>query len=584
MAEEDVVPLNEEEESDTPETPKGPLENLANFPVARQIGVLFALAASIAIGFWVVLWSQEPDYSVLFSQVDEQEISEVVSTLDTAQIPYKLNVATGAVQVESSELNRARLLLASKGLPRTAATGFDVLEKDDGFGISQFREQARYHRAMEGELAQSIASIRSVRSARVHLALPKQSVFVRKRTPPSASVVVDLYAGRSLEKGQVSAIAHMVASSIPNLESGQVTVIDQAGRLLTSDDNNEISLSTSQLDYVRNLEESYVQRIQDIVGPMMGVENVRAQVSAKVDFTAIEETIEDFTPEQGAIRSEQLRDERSGELGAMGIPGALTNNAEALDDEEGRSLSGYNNSSKTRNYELDRKLRHSKKAPGVLQSLSIAVVVDEPFEEVVPPPAQAPVDGADPAAEGEVAAPAAPPAPVRRPLTEEEMEKIRSLVRNAVGFDETRGDTLTVTSAAFHIEKIEPLPELPLWEQPWFPSLAKQVFAGLVVLSLIFFVLRPMVGGLMPQAAIAGADGIDGIAGADGADGGEGADGAEGEDGMSAEEVERDEILDGEVPPGYEERLKAAQKIVKEETDLSTLVLKNWSAEGAEEE
>jgi len=580
MAEEDAVALDG---NDQPEAPKGPLENLASLPVARQIGVLVALAASIAIGFWIVLWSQEPDYAILFNQVDQQEVTEVVSTLDTAQIPYKLNVATGAIQVESGEINRARLLLAAKGLPRTAATGFDVLEKDDGFGISQFREQARYHRAMEGELAQSIASIRSVRSARVHLALPKQSVFVRKRTPPSASVVVDLYAGRTLEKGQVAAVVHMVASSIPNLESGQVTVIDQAGRLLTSSDDNEVALSTNQLDYVRNLEGSYVQRIQEILGPMMGMENVRAQVSAKVDFTSIEETLEDYTPEKGAIRSEQLRDERAGQLGAMGIPGALTNNADALDDEEGGSPDGFNNSSKTRNYEMDRMLRHSKKAPGVLQNISIAVVVDEPFEEAAAPAAPAEGAEADPAAEGEAAAPVAPPAPVRRPLTEAEMEKIRSLVKNAVGFDEQRGDSLTVTSAAFHVEKVEPLPEIPIWEQSWFAPLAKQVFAGLVVLSLIFFVLKPMVGGLMPQVAVAGADGGSGIAGSGGAAGAAGVAGATGEDGVDGESTV-DEVLDGEVPLGYEERLKAAQKMINDEPDLSSLVLKNWSAVAEERE
>ncbi len=574
MAEEATLDGGTEEQ----EAPKGPLENLASMPVARQIAVMFALAASIAIGFWVVLWSQEPDYSILFNQVDQQEVTEVVASLDAAQIRYKLNVATGTIQVESGDLDRARLLLASQGLPRTSATGFDVLEKDDGFGISQFREHARYHRALEGELAQSIASIRSVRSARVHLALPKQTVFVRKRIPPSASVVVDLYAGRSLEKSQVAAIVHMVASSIPNLESGQVTVIDQAGRLLTTNNDNEIALSTNQLDFVKNLEESYVARIQNILVPMMGADNVRAQVSAKIDFTSIEETFEDYTPEKNAIRSEQLRDERSGKLGAMGIPGALSNNAEALTDDEGGALDGFNNSSKTRNYELDRMLRHMKKAPGVLQSLSIAVVVDEPFEEAAAPAAaegEAPAEGVE--GEGEDAAPAAPKM-VRRALTPEEIEKIQALVRDAVGFDERRGDTLTVTSAQFHIEKIEPLPEPPIWEQPWFAPLAKQVFAGIVVLSLIFFVLRPMVGGLMPQPAIAGMPGGEG--GMEGEEG-EGA-AAEGEAEASAE-LEADEILDGGMPKGYDARLEAAQRIIDEEPDIASIVLKNWSAEDEEE-
>ncbi|HIJ22488.1 MAG: flagellar M-ring protein FliF [Gammaproteobacteria bacterium] len=551
-----------------PDEPKGPLEKLASMPVARQVSVFVALAASIAIGFWVVLWSQEADYEILFTQVDEQEITEIISELDTALIQYKLNVATGAVQVEAGELNRARLLLASKGLPRTAETGFDVLEKDDGFGISQFRERARYNRAMEGELAQSIASIRSVRSARVHLALPKQSVFVRKRVPPSASVVVDLYAGRVLEKGQVAAIVHMVASSIPNLESKQVTVIDQAGRLLTGQDDSNMALSTNQLDFMRNVEQNYVERIQNILGPMMGIDSVRAQVSAKVDFTSVEETLEDYTPEQGAIRSEQLSDERSGALGAMGVPGAMTNNAEALDDEGSSSIEGFNNSRKTRNYELDRLLRHSKKAPGVLQSLSIAVVVDEPFEKVTQQPAAA--EGDTPPAEGEEAAAPVVAEPVRRPLTDAEMETIRALVKDAVGFDPARGDTLTVTSAPFQITKIEALPELPIWEQPWFMALAKQGVAALIVLSLIFFVLRPMVGSLVekpePEAE------------------------TEGGEELSVEEQveqairERDEILDGTMPPSYEDRLQAAQEIVQNNNELATVVLKSWTSGPGEEE
>ncbi|MBT7308328.1 MAG: flagellar M-ring protein FliF [Gammaproteobacteria bacterium] len=572
MAEADVATLDPETAS---EEPQGLLAKLADMPVTRQVSMLVALAASIAIGFWIVLWSQEADYEILFTQIDQQEITEVVSTLDTAQIRYKLNVATGAIQVESAEINRARLLLASKGLPRTAATGFDVLEKDDGFGISQFRERARYNRALEGELAQSITSIRSVRSARVHLALPKQSVFVRKRTPPSASVVVDLYAGRVLEKGQVAAIVHMVASSIPNLESSQVTVIDQAGRLLTTQEDNEIALSTHQLDFIRNLEDNYVARIQNILSPIMGLERVRAQVSAKIDFTSIEETLEDYTPEKGAIRSEQLSDERSGALGAIGVPGALTNNAEALDEENSESIQGYNNSRKTRNYEMDRLLRHSKKAPGVLQSLSIAVVVDEPFEEVA---ATAPAaDDAAPA-EGEEGTPAPTVAPVRRPLTEAEIEQIRSLVKDSIGFDESRGDTLTVSSAPFRLTEVEPLPDLQIWEQPWFIPLTKQLFAAIVVLSLIFFVLRPMVRTVVGPAeadTVAGEE----VEGEGEAEEEELSDEAKAE----LEERERDEILDGSMPPGYEERLRAAQEIVANNNELATQVMKNWSAEGAEE-
>ncbi len=543
-----------ENDATTIASSSGPLANLASLPVLRQVGVLFALAASIAIGFWVVLWAQGPDYQVLFNQMDEQELSEVASTLDSARIPYKFNIGSGALLVDSGELSRARVLLASKGLPRSSATGFDILEKDDGFGISQFREKARYHRAMEGELAHSIASIRSVRSARVHLALPKQSVFVRKRSKPTASVVVDLYAGRVLEMGQVAAIVHMVASSIPNLESGQVTVIDQAGRLLTTEGGaGEMALSVRQLDFVRNLESTYVERIQNILVPIMGSGKVRAQVSASVDFTTFEETVEDYTPEQGAIRSEQLSDERSGQMRSEGVPGALSNNAEAVaaSAQQGGAEEGYLNSRKTRNYELDRTVRHMKKAPGALQNLSIAVVVDEPLAAV---------------AEGEEGDKLST---ARRPMTEEELTRIRSLVVEAVGFDEERGDTLTVTSAPFHVEKVEALPEIPLLEQPWVMPLAKQVLAGIVVLLLILMVLKPMISNLsVPAVAASGAAS-------------ESAAMAAGGGGQPAASVyaQRDEILEGEMPPGYDERLKVAKSVVSGDADVATQVVRNWGAQ-----
>lgn len=538
----------------TPETVEqsGALSNLAALPLLKQGGILIGLAASIAIGFWVVLWAQEPDYQVLFNQVDEKELSELSSTLDSAQIKYKLNMGSGAVLVGSGDITRARILLASKGLPRSSATGFDILEKDDGFGISQFREKARYHRAMEGELAQSITSIRSVRSTRVHLAIPKQSVFVRKKTKPTASVVVDLYAGRNLDSGQVAAIVHMVASAIPNMESGQVSVIDQNGRLLTTKDGgDDMALSVRQLGFVRSMESSYEERIQNILEPFIGVGKVRAQVSATIDFTSFEETTEDFTPEKNAIRSEQLSDEQSGKVRSMGVPGALSNNADALGDDEGEDAKGYLNSRKTRNYELDRTVRHTKKAAGDLKYISIAVVVDEPMEDVV---------AADGAAEGEEVANIAPK---RRPLTTEEMVKIRSLVVNAVGFDEKRGDLLTVTSAPFYMEKVEALPEIPLMKQPWVAPLAKQVLAGVVVLLLILMVLKPLIGNLSTPAPVAAMGVVAGGA-EQGAVGGAGG-------------LVGDSILNGEVPPGYEERLQVAQGVINGNSQIGAQVVRNWS-------
>jgi flagellar M-ring protein FliF len=455
--------------------------NMARQPAVKQIIFLLAIAASIALGGYILMWSQTPSYQVLYTGMQPQESAEVVETLNQMGIDYKLEQTSGAIMVPASELQSLRLKLAAEGLPRSTAQGMEMLNEEQGFGTSQFIEQARYQRAMEQELARSVSELQNVRSARVHLAIPKQSVFVRERRPPTASVVVNLYAGRSLERGHIAAVTHMVASSVPNMNSSDVTVVDQRGNLLSQPERDaNIALSDSQLEYTQKLEQAYIRRIEDILAPMVGLQGVRAQVVADVDFTVTEQTAESYNPDLAAVRSEQLsEDERVGGVGAGGVPGALSNQppgggvapeqtvAEAAEGEAVTTppvIPGSNSSRTIRNYELDRTISHSRLAPGNVRKLNVAVLVDEPVN-----------------AAGE-----------STPMSEAQLDRINALVRDAVGFNAARGDSLNVVSAPFKAPiAAEPLPPIPLWEQAWVWDLGKQILGALVVLFLIFGVLRP---------------------------------------------------------------------------------------------
>ncbi|MEW8395400.1 MAG: flagellar basal-body MS-ring/collar protein FliF, partial [Candidatus Thiodiazotropha sp.] len=281
-------------------------------PTLRIFAVLVGFAASVALGFAVVLWSQEPSYSPLYGNLSHKDAVEIAQALQQAGIKYEIDQSNGIVMVPSSDLQQARMKLAGQGLPQTGSTGFELMQEDTGFSTSRLVESARYQRAIEGELARTIMTLASVESARVHLANPKQSVFIRKRKFPSASVVLKLYSGRNLEKGQVEAITHLVASSVPELEVSKVTVVDHKGRLLSSkDDSREMELTSSQFEYTRELESHYKQRIEDILAPMVGRENLRAEVTADVDFTYVEKTQEYFNPDATALRSEQVNEQQS---------------------------------------------------------------------------------------------------------------------------------------------------------------------------------------------------------------------------------------------------------------------------------
>jgi flagellar M-ring protein FliF len=453
-------------------------------PVLRQVGLMIGLAASVALGFYVVLWSQTPDYSMLYAGMSDADAAQVAESLEQEGIPYRIERGSGAITVPGSQVHEARMQLASRGLPRGDGSGFELFEKSSSFGTSRFMEKARYNRAIEGELARTISKLQSVESARIHLAIPKQSVFVRDKSKTRASVVLNLFSGARLDEERITGIVHLVAASVPGLEPDQVTVVDQKGRLLTNSGSDGITASSSQLAYTRSLESLYVQRIKEILVPILGEEGVRAQVVADVDFTMVETTTESYEPDNKAIRSEETLVEKTSGTGVAGVPGALTNQPPQggttgkVESTEEAATAVNSTSRATRNYELDRSISHSRTVPGNVQRLSVAVVVD--YRE------QAGKDGTL----------------ERTPLGEEEMSRITALVKDAVGFDAERNDSVNVSNISFKaIEEMEPLPAVPVWEQAWLWDLGKKILGGLMVLLLVFGVLKPVLRNLAMKPA-----------------------------------------------------------------------------------
>src|SRR5580698_376881 len=292
----------------------------------KPILLLIGIAAAVAAGVTVVLWTRGPSYSLLFANIAAEDQSQIAQALDASQIPYRVSPGGSGIEVSTEHLSDARLKLAGQGLPEGGG-GFALLDKDPGFGVSQFMENARYQHALETELGRTIANLRPVEGARVHLAIPRQSAFVRDQHPASASVFVQVKPGRRLEQGQVQAIVNLVASSIPEMEATQVTVVDQQGRLLSSPgSHDEFALGEQQFDMIHQLEDDYTQRIEALLAPMIGAGRVRAQVVAQMDMAVSEEAHEQYRPDSQSVRSEQVSEQNSRDgSGAGGVPGALTN-------------------------------------------------------------------------------------------------------------------------------------------------------------------------------------------------------------------------------------------------------------------
>ncbi|RDH85786.1 MAG: flagellar M-ring protein FliF [endosymbiont of Escarpia spicata] len=542
-------------------------QRLQDNPIFRQIAVMVGIAASVALGVAVVLWSQAPNYSLLYGNLAQKDAMEIVQALQQIGIEYQVDQSTGAVMVPSADLQEARMKLAGEGLPHSDSLGFELLQQDAGFNTSRMVEAARYQRAMEGELARSIATLANIETARVHLATPKQSVFVRQRKVPSASVVIKLYSGRTLEKGQVEAISHLVASSVPELDVAQVTVVDHKGKLLSGADKSaQMAMSTSQFEYTRELEAHFKQRIEDILSPLLGQDNLRAEVAAEVDFTVIEQTQESYDPDMSALRSEQVNEQQSRLSEIQGVPGALTNQPPAAGNApeqaggqggEGEAATPINTSKRaTRNFELDKTISHTRLPSNSLRRLSVAVVVN------------------DRAALGEDGV------PQRIQRTPEEVTRITNLVKETVGFNIQRGDSVQVLNESFFIPAPpEPLPELAIWEEAWFWDAVRQAGGVLLVLLLIFGVLKPTMNRLTAQVVTPGVEG-EGVAG--GGVAGEGGlegtlEGAGGE-GLS---LEGDETVKLPGPGSYEKTIDAARGMIENDPKRVAQVVKKWIAEDA---
>jgi len=456
----------------------------------RKIMLMLGAAAIIAVMAAVWLWGQQPTYRVLFANFSDRDGGAIVAELEKMNIPYKYAEGGGALLVPANRVHDARLKLAAQGLPKGGNVGFELMENQK-LGSSQFLEQDNFQRAMEGELARSIESLSAVQAARVHLAMPKDSIFVSEQKQPTASVLLNLHAGRVLDAQQVSAIVHLVASSVPELSPKNVTIVDQNGNLLsdTTRTANANGMDPSQIKYVQDYQQSVAKRIESIISPIVGAENVRAEATADMDFSRSEQAVESYKPNQTpdvmAIRSQQTSESQNGSASPAGVPGALTNQPPApatapitvpgqkpavVAAPAAPTINTHKDS--TVNYEVDKTIQYVQKAGGGLKRLSVAVVVN--YRKTVDKT-------------GKVA---------MKPLSPAEITQITNLVKEAMGYNQARGDTLNVVNSSFASPPPETIPDVPLWKQPQTIDLTMQtgkyLLMAVALLLLYLRMLKPM--------------------------------------------------------------------------------------------
>lgn len=458
--------------------------------MGKRVAVGGGIALILALMIAVWMWSQAPEYRVLFSNYSDRDGGAITASLDQMGVQYKFSEGGNAILVPSEQIHDLRLKLAAQGLPKGGNVGFELMENQK-LGVSQFLEQVNYQRSLEGELARSIQSLGSVSAARVHLALPKPSVFVRDQQKPTASVLLNLQPGRALDQGQVNAIVHLVASSVPELTFGNVTVVDQTGALLSEQagkgaGNNKM-LDATQLKYVDQVQENIIKQVEAMIKPLVGEGNVRAQATAEIDFAQVDTAAEMYKPnsppEPQAIRSQQTSETQGAGAGASGIPGALSNqppgvNTAPIDGEppaEAAAPTGPSTKNSTTNFEVDKTIRYEQRPMGGVKRLTVGVVVN--YRRIVDP------------ATGKVTV---------RPLAANEVAQINELVKQAMGFNPERGDTMNVTNAPFDgVDKpAEAVVEPDWWRDPanmpLFKDLARYAFVFAVIAFLYYRFLRPL--------------------------------------------------------------------------------------------
>ncbi|MCC4599634.1 flagellar basal-body MS-ring/collar protein FliF [Xanthomonas melonis] len=550
-------------------------DRVRSLQITRKLTMMAMIAVAVAAGLAVFFWSQQPGYQALYTGLDEKGNAEAADLLRTAQIPFKIDQATGAISVPQDRLYDARLKLAGSGLTgKETGGGFELMEKDPGFGVSQFVESARYQHALETELSRTIGTLRPVREARVHLAIPKPSAFTRQREAASASVVLELRGGQGLERNQVDAIVNLVASSIPDMAPERVTVVDQSGRMLSiADPNSDAAQHAAQFEQVRRQESSYNQRIRELLEPMTGPGRVNPETSVDMDFSVVEEARELYNGEPAKLRSEQVSDTSTSATGPQGPPGATSNSpgqppapaiagAPAAANGQAAAPAAPTESSKsaTRNYELDRTLQHTRQPAGRIKRVSVAVLLDN-----VPRPG----------AKGKM---------VEQPLTAAELTRIEGLVKQAVGFDAARGDTVSVMNAPFVREAVVGEEGPKWWEDPRVQNGLRLLVGAVVVLALLFGVVRPTLRQLTGVTAVkdkqrkAGNDGTPQSADVRMVN----------DDDDLMPRLEEDTAQIGQdsktpiaLPDAYEERMRVAREAVKADSKRVAQVVKGWVASEA---
>jgi len=523
------------------------LASVVRIPAIRQVILLIGVAAAVAAGFAIVLWSRTPELTPLYAEASGPEAASVAEALRSSGIEFKLDGKTGNILVPEAKVYEIRMQLAEQGMPLGASAGLSILDDQSSFGVSQNMESARLQHVQEAELARTISSLGAVLEARVHLALPKQTSFLRDQNNASASVLLRMAGGQALDADKASAIVALVASSVQNLRKKNVTLIDQHGRLLSSGDEQAVEAqATTQFRYARRLEETYRNRIEQLLTPLVGAGRVRAQVDADVDFTVAEEARETFDPANTVVVSEVVNEEnRSGGDRAAGIPGALSNqppeaSASVADVEAAsateRAESVNTSRSSSRNFEVDRTISHVRPQASRINKLSVAVLVD------------------DSTSEGEGDAGSAS-------LSDADVARFESLVKEAVGFNEARGDTVVVVNAAFRsVEPLEAAEPPAFWEKPLLVDAMKQILGAALALALVFGVVRPMLRGVLASNSGVPAEYLGGAATAVSTAGGPQFAGA-------AAAIP---------PPKYEEKVAAAKNITGHDPARVAQVVKQW--------
>jgi flagellar M-ring protein FliF len=540
------------------------LKHLARSPATRQLLLLVGMAAAVALGVAVVLWSRGPNWGLLYAGLGQQDAASITQALQSTGTPYKLSDDGGSIMVPASDLAATRLRLAGQGLPQGTATSTQP-QADSPFGMSDLAERTRYQQALEADLGNTIGSLQGVRSARVHLALAKPSAFIRDDRQASASVLVTLYPGRQLDASQVAAIVHLVAASVPDLDAKQVSVVDQQGQLLTgTDPDSAAAVGDSRLRLATRMENTYAQRVEQLLTPLVGPGKVHAQVFVDLDFSQTEKASETFDHDHPALRSEQTSSERrgNGSVADGGVPGALSNQPPVMAAQPtaanptaggkaaatpatatAQADTGDSSSSATRNYELDRTISHTSDPAGRLARLTVAVVVDN--KSVAGPKGDTSV-----------------------PFTPQELAHLTDLTKNAVGFNATRGDSVSVINQAFHQAPAADAPDQqPLWQRPGMLDLIKQVIGVLIALVVAFGLLRPLLKGLLrsaPQPALAGAGHVPTVSVRIADDQ---------EDERSRLAAPQSQVL------GYEQKVGLARRMVSDNPKQVAQVVRNWVGE-----